>query len=117
MARGIYEIKLNNRFYPAVSYEDVLDMVDTETAKLLVDTSFTVSEVVKEEHAVKLFMLAKTMYDAERFEANEVEAAVSALARALGYFSNQEEVTDCVLTWAERFDDMTLAEFEEWLIG
>lgn len=117
MARSIYEIKLNNRFFPALSSDEALEMVDPETAKVLMDSSFTVSEVVKEEHTMKLFVAAKTMSDIELFEVNEIEAAVRALAFKLGYYTTADDVTECVLTWVERFMDVPLSELQEWIIG
>lgn len=117
MARNIYAIKLKNSFIPAASAEDALDQYNT-----LADTELTPSEasveiVVKEEHVMKMFILAKTMFDAEKFEYDEMQAAISALALKFGYYSAHEDITDCVLTWVERFADITPADLEEWVIN
>lgn len=117
MGRTIYEIKLNNRYYPATSAEDVLEMVDPDTAQLLTGMSFTVSEVVNEEHTMKLLIAAKTLCEAELFESDEIEAAIRAMAIELGYYNTYADVTDCVLTWADRFTDMSVSELQEWIIG
>ena len=118
MARGIYEITLKERFFPARSEEDAMEMQNTGTScRALSSDEVCVSMVVTEEHAIKLFLLAKTMYDTEKFELDEVRAAVRALLGQQGYWHGTEDIIECVLTWVERFDDMTPAELEEWLIG
>lgn len=118
MARGIYEIKLKDNFFPALSEEEALEMQNNGNCRAhLVDDEVEVTKIVSEEHTVKLFLLAKTMYDTEKFEYNEVESAVNALARELGYYNISSEVTDCVIKWVERFEDMALSELEEWIIG
>ena len=117
MARGIYEIKLKNRYFPALSEADALEMLNNSTCLgTLQEEEVKVECVVKEEHTMKLFVVAKTMCDAELLESNEIESAVCALARELGYYNTYAEVTDCVLTWVDRFTDMTMGELEEWII-
>lgn len=116
MAKELYEIKLKERYYPASSVDEALEVQcggDLETC--LSEDDYEVSVVVKEEHTMKLFVLAKVMQDMERYVYNEIEAAICALARELGYVKNYAEVADCVLTWVDRFDDMSLEELEEWL--
>lgn len=118
MARGLYEIKLKERYFPALSAADALEMqANGELPKILHEEDVDVKLIVKEDHTMRLFLLAKTMYDMDKFEYNEVETVVGALAREMGYFNNYAEVTDCVLTWVERFDDMTTVDLEEWIIG
>lgn len=118
MAREIYELKLKDRFFPALSAADALEMhMNGDRHNALTEEAVEVGVIVKGEHTMKLFILAKTMYDTEKFEWNEVGAAVCALARELGYYKNAAEVANCVLTWVERFEDMTLSELEEWIIG
>ena len=116
MAKELYEIKLKERYYPASSVDEALEVQcngDLETC--LSEDNYDVSVAVEEEHTMKLFVLAKTMQDTERYVYNEVEAAICALAKELGYVKNYAEVADCVLTWVDRFDDMSLEELEEWL--
>lgn len=119
MARGIYEVKLRNRLFPALCEEDAMEMQNNGACRgCLSDEDVQVSLMVTEEHTMKLFFLAKSMYDSEKFEYLEVKSAVSALAIKLGYYTTYEEVTDCVISWAERVaEDMTVSELEEWLIG
>ena len=118
MARGIYEIKLKDRFFPALSAQDALEMQSVYNLQgAFPEEEVSVNCIVKEEHTMKLFVVAKTMCDAELFESNEIEAAVSALARELGYYSTYAEVADCVLTWVDRFADMTVSDLQEWIIG
>lgn len=118
MARGIYEIKLKNRLFPALSEEDAMEMqINGECRASLSDEDIQVSLLVKEEHTMKLFLLAKTIYETEKFELSEVETAVRALAIQFGYYNIAAEVTDCIITWVERFDEMTPSDLEEWIIG
>ena len=76
-----------------------------------------VKVICNAEHAMKLFVLAKTMYDTEKFDSDDIEVAVRSLALKLNCFCNFEEITSCVMTWVERFDEMSLADLEEWIIG
>ena len=118
MARGIYEIKLKNNYFPALSAADAMEMQANGEGRALCEEDVEVKEVVSEEHTMKLFILAKTMYDTEKFEWHEVEAAVCALAKELGYYVNDAEIANCVLTWVERLDDnFSLSDLEEWVIG
>lgn len=117
MARAIYELQLKERFFPALSVTEALEMCANNSTVDVDQGEWEVSEVCKEEHTMKLFLLAKTMEDTNKFEFNEIESAVRALARELGYYKNYEEITDCILTWVERFDEMTIIELQEWIIG
>ena len=118
MARGIYEVKLKEHYFPAQSEEDALQMQNNGNCRApLADDEVFVSLLVKEEHTMKLFTLAKSMYDTEKFEYKEVKAALSALAFQLGYY-NSVDVAECIISWVERIaEDMTASELEEWLIG
>lgn len=119
MARGIYEVKLREHFFPALSAADAVDMRNNGAVEeILSDREVEVTLLVKEEHTMQLFLLAKTMYDMEKFTCQEVEAVISALAREMGYLDIAEEIADCVTLWVERVaEDMTLPELEEWIIG
>ena len=119
MARGIYEVKLKEHYFPALSATDAVDMRNNISCEDVVSSEETeVSLLVKEDDTMQLFLLAKTMYDMEKFNCEEVEAVVAALARKMGYFNNAEEIADCVTLWVERVaEDMTLHELEEWMLG
>lgn len=118
MARGIYEVTLKHRYFPALSAVEALEMQNNgECRGILQEDDVQVNCVVKEEHTMKLFILAKTMYDTEKFELSEVQAAVSSLAIQLGYYFIHEEITDSILTWVDRFMDTSLNELQEWIIG
>ena len=118
MAREIYEIKLKDCFIPALSEEDALEIKNiNNSCGCLTADDVRVGVLVNEEHTMKLFLLAKSMSDTEKFECNEIEAAVGALALQLGYYNNYDEVAECVVTWVERFADMTMSDLEEWIIG
>lgn len=117
MARAIYEIKLKQNYFPALDVADALELrANGDFKNSPADEEFEVSLVVKEEDTMKLFVFAKTIMDTEKFTSKEIMVAVGALAKELGYFANYHEVADCVITWVERFDNMTLAELEEWII-
>ena len=116
MAKELYEIRLKERDYPASSVAEALDIqCNGDMKSALSEDDYEVSVVVKEEHTMKLFILAKTMQDTEKFEYDEVKAAVCALARELGYQKNYGEVADCILTWVDRFTEMPLEELQDWL--
>lgn len=119
MARGIYQIKLKDSYFPALSSADAVEMRNNGNTDVdLSDDEVEVSLIVQEEHTVRLFLLAKMMYDMEKFSCQEVEVALSALAREMGYFGIAEDIADCVTLWVERVaEDMTPHELEEWIIG
>lgn len=118
MARAIYGIKLKEHLFPARSEEDALDMQNNgDCSGGLGKDDIDVFPLVSEEHTVKLFMVAKTMYDMEKFLATEVAAAVCAVAETLGYSNDAKDIADTVTLWAERLDYMSPGEFQEWLIG
>lgn len=118
MARGIYEIKLKEPYFPATSETEAVEMLKTDDIKGCFDSnSIEVSMVASEEDTMKMFILAKTMYDTDKFDCFEVGVAVEALARKMGYFSSANKIAECVIEWVEKFDEMTLSELQEWIIG
>lgn len=119
MARGIYKIELKDSYFPALSAADAVEMRNNGSTDVAIpDNEVEVSLFVNEDHTVRLFLLAKTMYDMEKFSCQEIEVAIAALAREMGYFGMADEIADCVTLWVERVaEDMTLSELEEWLIG
>lgn len=118
MARRIYEIKLKENLFPALSEAEALEMQrNGDCSNLIPDNEVVVNIFVSEEDTVKMFMLAKTMYDMEKFSWQEVSAAVRSVAVELGYWQIAQDVADIVTTWVERFDDATAEEFQEWLMG
>jgi hypothetical protein len=118
MARGIYEIKLKERFFPALSAADALDMQRSGACCALSEDEVEVRMVVSEDHAMKMVLLAKTMYDLDKFSVKEVRSAVRGVALECGYIDTFEQVAECVIDWVERVcDDMTITETEEWMIG
>lgn len=118
MARGMYEIKLKQNLFPELSKADALDTFNMDGGYAgLKEEDVEINLVVQEEHTMKLFVLAVTMYDTDRFTYKEIETSVCALARELGYFFNADDIADVVMRWVERLDGMTLSEVEEWLIG
>ena len=119
MARGIYEIKLRENYFPALSAADAVEMRNNGNCEDSIHPDdVEVELVVQEEHAMRLFLLAKTMYDTEKFTCHEVEVVIASLAREMGYFTNAEKIADCVTQWIERVaEDMSLHDLEEWIIG
>lgn len=119
MARAIYEVKLRENYFPALSENDAVEMANSVTDNARLTSQDVVTQVtVPEDHTMKLFTLAKTMYDLDRFNFKEIKAAVTALAVEMGYYTTAEQLADMVTTWTERVsEDMTLGEFEEWVIG
>lgn len=118
MARAIYEIKLKEPYFPAESAAEAIEMLKAKDITLFFDgPGIEVTTVVDTPDTAKLFVLAKTMYDTERFELNQIRVAVRALAGQMGYYLDADKVTECVLSWTERFDEMDLSELEEWIIA
>lgn len=118
MARAIYEIKLTEPFFPAQSANEAIELLkDKEPALFFSGPGIEVTTVVDEADTMKLFILAKTMYDTEKFELNQIRVAVRALAGQMGYYLQAEQITECVLSWTEKFDECTLSELEEWIIA
>lgn len=118
MARSIYEIKLKEPYFPAQSEAEAIELLkDKDTVLFFSGPGIEVTTVVNEEDTMKLFILAKTMYDLEKFELNQIRLAVKAVAGQMGNYIQAEQITECVLSWTEKFDEMTLSELEEWIIG
>lgn len=119
MSRGIYKIEIKENLFPALSAAEAVEMRNNCIGSChLQDEEVEVKLIVSAEHTMQMFLLAKTMYDMEKFTASEVEAVIRALAITLGYISNHQEITECVTRWVERLaEDMTLHELEEWIIG
>lgn len=118
MARRIYEIKLRNGYVPALSEAEALEMQSGGSISgCLHEDDVSISICIPEADTVKMFLLAKTMYDTEKFSYQEVAAAVKAVAVELGYFRIAEDVVDMITTWVERFEELPADEFKEWLLG
>ena len=118
MARGIYEINLNERYFPALSQKDALEMRNNgNCGECLQDSDVDINCLVPADDTMKLFILAKTMEESNRFEFSEIYSVVSALAIQLGYKEHEKEITNCILKWIERLDEMNIVDLEEWIIG
>lgn len=118
MSRAIYEIKLKEPYFPAKNVTEAVSMLKAKDTDLFFDgPGIEVTEVVSEQDTMKLFVLAKTMYDTDRFDLNQVRVAVRALAGQMGHYVIAEKITECVLEWAEKFEEMSLSELEEWIIA
>ena len=118
MARAIYEIKLKESYFPALSGAEALNMQNNFTSGDLQEEDVDIRVAVTAEHTLKMFMLCKTMYDMEKYTTKEIACSIKALATEMGYFSETERLADMVTTWTERVsEDMTPQELQEWLIG
>lgn len=118
MARRIYKIKLKENLFPALSEAEALEMQNNGNCRnILSEDEVMVSICVPEADTVKMFLLAKTMYDMEKFTYQEVAAAVRSVAMELGHWDIAQDVADIIITWVERFDEVSAEEFQEWLIG
>ena len=118
MARGIYQIILKQNLFPALSEKDALETQDTINIDALDrEADIEAILVVNEEDTMKLFTLAKTMQDLEKFDHREIEAAVRAMAIQMGHYSRVAQVVNTIMLWTERMDYLTPGEFEEWMIG
>ena len=118
MVRAIYEVRLKENYFPALSGAEALHMQNSFTSGNLQEEDVDIRVAVTAEHTVKMFLLCKTMYDMDKFDFKEIWSAIKALAVEMGYFAEAEKLADMVTTWTERIsEDMTLQEFQEWLIG
>lgn len=118
MARQIYEIKLTEPYFPATSESEAVEMLKTKDIQLFFSgPGIEVTTVATQEDTMKMFTLAKTMYDTDKFDCHEIEAAVNGLAIKMGYFGQAEKIAKCVIGWTEKFEEMTLSELQEWIIG
>ena len=118
MARAIYEMKLKEGFFPALSGAEALHMQNNLASGALLEEDVTIRVAVTAEHTLKMFTLCKTMYDTEKYTFKEIHSAIKAVATEMGYFAEAESVADMITTWTERVgEDMPLSEFEEWLLG
>lgn len=116
MGKAIYEMRLVRNMTVASSQQEAMDDYVLQEEGKFDEFTAKAYEVVKEEDARKLFMLAKMMDDSEQFDYMEIETTVTALLRSMGYYNNLQDIADCITTWIERFSDYTSEEFQEWLI-
>ena len=118
MAREIYEIRLKNNLVPSTSASEALEAFNVQAGvDTLTEDETDIRVAVQEEHAVKLFVMAKTLYDTDKFEYEEIAGAIFSLAVSLGYYASASAVAECVTTWVERFYEMPNSDFQEWLLG
>lgn len=118
MARIIYEVKLSSPLFPANSYDEAGEMMmNSAGLKEYLQDDYSVRQKVSEEHTVKLFTLARTLNETEKFDYREVQVMVRALAQELGYVQDAEEIAECVVAWNERLEELDESEFIDWLFG
>lgn len=117
MARKIYKVKLNPCLYACKTQEEVYEMTyNGLDIKQDLANCTTCEVVVSEEHTVKMFMFCRTLQKLEKFEWNEIFAALVGLAQELGYDRNAKDIADQVQTWCERMEYLDDEEFTEWII-
>lgn len=117
MAKSIYKIQLKEDLFPAVSAAEALEIQNNGNSfGVLQEDEVVVTPIVGEESTIKLFMLAKTMYDMEKYTYQEIKSTLTALACQMGYWKDSEQIAETVTTWVERFDELPADEFQEWLL-
>lgn len=117
MARVIYEARLTPALFPCRTQEEAQEMLtEGMGVKTNLQESVSIDVAVNEEHTVKLFLFCRTLQKLEKFEWNEIFAALIGLAQELGYDRNAKDIADQVQTWCERLEYMDDEEFNEWLI-
>lgn len=116
MAMKMYEFRLKERFIPAENEDTAKELLGDGDVLVKYYDNLETKKVVEEDDTMKLFILAKTMMDLDRYNCEEIAVAVSALATRLGY-SDAPEIAESVITWTERFVDVTLFDLQEWLLG
>lgn len=115
MARAIYGVKLIEHYIPALNEQEALEMNESLNNDSSNDSNIRV--IVQEEDTMRLFILAKSLYDLDKFEINEIVKVVQCIAESLGYKETCNEIAGCVVHWIENLENMTMQELQEWIIG
>lgn len=115
MGKKLYVINLRNRVTAAATEEEALDSLNGRVAKFVDADYFTATEWVDEELTAKMLILCRSMNQTEKFELNEVKAALGSLINRADLKPYAEELVDSVIEWGERLDDLDEEEFMDWL--
>lgn len=116
MSKMLYEIRINPDVIPAVSRKDALEELNNSGISLTEnDTSVIV--LLDEDKTVRLFTLARMMYQSEKYEYDEINAALLGLCKCMGCEEREARMcVDAVCTWCERMEDLDDDEWEDWLM-
>lgn len=64
---------------------------------------------------VKLFRLARTLYEFEYYTPEDIFTLVSTYANRLGYTLSNSDIWNGIMKWAEMFSDADDEDIEDWL--
>ena len=64
---------------------------------------------------VKLFRLARTLYEFDYYTSEDISALVRTYANKLGYTLSDSDIWHGIMKWAERFSDADDEDIEDWL--
>lgn len=71
--------------------------------------------LVPHEDFVKLFRLARTLYEVDQYTPEDISTLVSTYANILGYTLSNSDIWHGILKWAERLSDSDDEDIEDWL--
>jgi len=77
--------------------------------------SLTVHEIVPHEDFIKLFRLGRILDKIDQFSTFETISLVTEYAKLLGYILTVDEVSEGIIAWCERLEDIPDEELEDWL--
>ena len=110
---NLYRYKHAITVVPSPNTENAQDRYFGETEIWADQKDFEI--LVPHQDFVKLFRLARTLYDIEQYSAEDVETLVDAYAKKLGYSLSSSDLWHGILKWVERFDDFGDEDIEDWL--
>lgn len=111
---NLYKYNFAVTAVPAMTAEDAADRYSNETDDATTNEK-DFSVLVPHEDFIKIFRLARTLYEIEQYTAEDVEVLVEAYSKNLGYNLSKSDLWYGILLWAERLMDMDDEDIEDWL--
>lgn len=116
MSKQLYEIRLDPNVVPAVSRKDALDVLYGGGITLQ-EGDYRMNVLLDEDKTVRLFTLGRMMYRSEKYEYDEISAALLGLCKRMGCEEREAEMcVETVCVWCERLEDEDDETWEEWLM-
>lgn len=116
MSKMLYEVRINPDVVPAVSKKDALGEI-YDAGITLTESDAVINVLLDEDKTVRLFTLARMMYQSEKYEYDEISAALLGLCKCMGCEEREAQMcVNAVCTWCERLEDADDDEWEEWLM-
>lgn len=110
----LYQYKYAVRVVPGRNPEEANEHFMTEReVKGFDDADFEL--LVPHVDFVKLFRLARTLYEFDYYTPEDISALVSTYATKLGYTLSDSDIWHGIMKWVERFSDADDEDIEDWL--